>query len=62
MESMYRSTDDLIHVVPLNDLREHVARIDCWCHPTPDEEEPFVIIHHSLDQREKYESGELKEH
>lgn len=62
MESMYRSTDDLIHVVPLNDLRDHVARIDCWCHPTPDEEEPLVIIHHSLDQREKYESGELKEH
>jgi hypothetical protein len=25
-------------------------------------EEPFVILHHSLDQREKYESGELKEH
>lgn len=53
---------DLIHVMPLNDLREHVARVDCWCRPTPDMEEPFVIIHHSLDQREKYESGEFKEH
>jgi hypothetical protein len=55
-------TCDLIHVVPLNDLREHTPRIDCWCRPTPDMEEPFVILHHSLDQREKYESGELKEH
>lgn len=62
MESMYRSTDDLIHVVPLNDLREHETSIACWCHPTPDEEEPCVIVHHSLDQREKYESGELREH
>lgn len=62
MESMYRSTDDLIHVVPLNDLREHEASITCWCHPTQDEEEPFVIIHNALDQREKYESGELRMH
>jgi hypothetical protein len=59
---MYRSTDDLIHVVPRDDLREHEISIACWCHPTPDEEEPSVIIHNALDQREKYESGELKEH
>lgn len=56
------SNPDLIHVVPLNDLREHVARIDCWCHPTPEDDEPRVILHHALDQREKYESGELREH
>lgn len=55
-------TCDLIHVVPRNDLREHTPRIDCWCHPTPDDVEPQVILHHALDQREKYESGELKEH
>lgn len=53
---------DLIHVVPLNDLREHETSIACWCRPTPDEGEPRVILHHALDQREKYESGELKEH
>ena len=55
-------TCDLIHVVPLNDLREHTPRIDYWCRPTPDDAEPRVILHHALDQREKYESGELKEH
>ena len=54
--------NDLIHVMPLDDLREHEASTACWCHPTPDEEEPSVIVHHSLDQREKYESGDLKEH
>lgn len=54
--------NELIHVVPLNDLRDHEASITCWCHPTPDEDEPQVILHHALDQREKYETGELKEH
>lgn len=53
---------DLIHVVPLNDLRDHEVSIACWCHPTPDEDEPQIILHHALDQREKYETGELKEH
>lgn len=53
---------DLIHVVPLNDLRDHEVSTACWCHPTPDEDEPQVILHHALDQREKYETGELKEH
>lgn len=32
--------NELIHVVPLNDLRDHEASITCWCHPTPDEDEP----------------------
>jgi len=55
-------TCDLIHVVPVNDLRDHIPRVSCWCHPRPDIEDERVIIHNSLDQREKYESGELKEH
>lgn len=25
------------HVVPLNDLREHVTNGSCWCRPTLDE-------------------------
>jgi hypothetical protein len=58
----YKNSERLIHVVPLNDLREHVPQTDCWCNPTPDMEEPSVILHHSLDQREKYESGELRAH
>ncbi len=47
------------HVYPLNDLREHDTEngLSCWCHP---QEDKGVIIHNSLDNREKYESGELK--
>jgi hypothetical protein len=44
------------HVVPVNDLREHVTDGDCWCNPTIDEEY-FIVIHHSMDERETYEEG-----
>jgi hypothetical protein len=44
------------HVMPVNDLREHV-KTGCWCRPTDDE---GLIVHHSLDQRELYEYGERK--
>lgn len=45
------------HIIPLDDLREHVTSVDCWCHPTPDVDEPLVIVHHSMDRREEYEEG-----
>ncbi len=46
------------HVVPLNDLREHVTNGSCWCRPTLDDEwaEP-IWIHNSLDGREAFETG-----
>lgn len=43
------------HVMPLNDIRDHLASPTCWCSPTPDNENPTVYIHHSLDYREKLE-------
>ena len=49
--------DANIHVVPLNDLREHEASRDCWCNPTEDEGWPGVWVHHSMDRREEYEEG-----
>lgn len=47
---------DGTHVVPLDDLRPHVL-VDCWCVPTDDE---GVMVHHSMDQRERYERGEVR--
>ena len=53
---------EVVHVYPLNDLRDHIVEgRDCWCHPEYDEEHD-LLIHNSLDGREKYETGELKEH
>lgn len=43
------------HVVPLDDLKEHDVDGACWCHPTDDE---GVLVHHSMDGREKIETGE----
>lgn len=51
---------ELWHIVPIDDLRPHEASVSCWCHPTVDEERSDVYVHHSMDQRELYESGERK--
>ena len=48
-----------IHVLPINDLREHEETDQCWCRPARDEEEPSVVIHNSMDRREEYERGRL---
>ena len=50
---------DRVHIMPVDDLREHTC-IDCWCNPTPSEDDEDVILHHSMDQRELYETGERK--
>lgn len=50
--------EDRIHVVPLNDLREHDSTASCWCKPTEDDETPGVFLHHSMDGREHFETGE----
>jgi hypothetical protein len=52
--------DGNLHVTPEGDLREHVLSLSCWCRPTPCEEDSQLIVHHAMDQRERYETGELK--
>lgn len=42
------------HIVPLNDLKEHLPA-NCWCRPT--EAEPGLWSHNSMDRREEYENG-----
>jgi hypothetical protein len=49
-----------VHVIPINDLREHTASVGCWCKPTEDDEWPDVWVHHSMDRREDYEAGKEK--
>jgi hypothetical protein len=53
------------HNFPIEDLKEHVLVVVngkslCWCHP--EETDVGVWTHNALDQREKYETGELKYH
>lgn len=51
-----------LHIIPVNDLRPHTALCGCWCRPTEDTEAQGVWLHHALDGRERYESGELSLH
>lgn len=46
-----------IHVVPIDDLKPHEQCDRCWCRPRRDDEEPAVVVHNSMDQRETYEQG-----
>jgi hypothetical protein len=45
------------HVIPVDDLREHHASLECWCGPVEDD---GVVVHNALDGREAYERGERK--
>jgi len=45
------------HAIPIDDLRPHDETEACWCAPFADRE---VIVHNSMDLREKYERGELR--
>ena len=57
------------HVAPENDLRDHNTSSSewCWCKPRI-EREPTrygivtIVVHNSLDGREKVETGEAKKH
>ena len=47
-----------VHVLPVNDLRDHVESRECWCQPATtreDDEDDVVVIHHSADGRELVE-------
>jgi len=53
----------MLHVIPLGDFRDHWCVEDCWCKPEMDEcEDGPIMVHHAMDQRERYESGELRLH
>ena len=41
-------------VYPLDDLREHILKGKCWCHPFDDD---GVTVHNSMDRREEFERG-----
>lgn len=48
---------DPLEVLPRGDLREHTFGRKCWCKPF---EEDGVIVHNSMDGRERFERQERK--
>ena len=53
-----------MHVYPIGDLKEHVLEGEvCWCQPTVDRDEvPTIVVHNSMDGRERYETGQREKH
>lgn len=49
------ATSGDLHVMPIDDLRAHVAEAGCWCDPRQDHENGCVIIHDALDLRQERE-------
>lgn len=45
------------HVVPVDDLYEHILTVDCWCRPT---NIYGVVVHNSKDCREMFEHDRLE--
>lgn len=53
---------DDIHVLPINDVREHEESRSCWCEPDlqyPDEGDSIIVVHHAEDGRELVEEHGL---
>lgn len=54
----------VVHVLPIDDLREHEETRACWCHPTLEEvdgdPDAVVVVHNSADGRELVEEHGLQ--
>lgn len=42
-------------VVPMNDIRDHITGMRCWCKPEVDE--CMTTIHNALDRRDDFMAG-----
>lgn len=52
-----------VHVMPVDDLREHDGTRDCWCQPALEQDEEhdaMIVIHHAADGRELVEQYGLQ--
>ncbi len=52
-----RNNRAVFHVLPINDLKEHVEETTCWCEPTVEvrrsrTRRAQLVIHNSMDGRE----------
>ena len=58
--AVYPGDDEaLCHIIPVGDFKEHELSCGCWCRPRPHTEYPDVILHNAMDQRDRFENGEM---
>jgi hypothetical protein len=49
----------MIHIIPINDEREHDELTSCWCEPKLITDEPeMIVVHRAADGRELVEEAE----
>lgn len=59
-ESVKWRESDIVHVLPINDLKPHNEHgIECECNPTFDED-AGIVVHNSWDRREVFEKLPLQ--
>lgn len=50
---MTQTNPPALHVVPLNDLRDHDDKPECWCQPVECfDGDGCIWVHNSMDRRE----------
>jgi len=59
---IFKGEDGNMHVMPMNDLRDHIESFWCLCDPVMDTEHSDVIIHNAFDGREADEENAEKHH
>ena len=52
-----RSFPDSVHVLPIDDAREHALSATCACRPRVEQNERLLVVHDSWDGREYWETG-----
>jgi hypothetical protein len=55
------ANENIVHAVPIGDLRDHdtASRGACWCRPLIEEvSNGYVVTHNAMDMRERYERGQ----
>ncbi len=51
----------MIHVIPINDDREHCRSLACWCKPIRRIESGQVVMVHNADDRREWVEREIGE-
>lgn len=55
--------EETMHVLPINDLREHVRSMTCPCQPYKEMVKAgWMIVHNAFDGREFNEQAEQESH
>lgn len=53
----FNEEEELWHIIPLNDLKQHDDSMHCFCCPDKEGNDESEVRHNSVDGREDFEDG-----